>query len=157
MGAALNGIALHRGFIPFGGTFLIFSDYMRPSIRLAALTHLKPIYVFHTTRSAWAKMGRRISPSSSCHAARDPNMTVIRPSDATGGGRSVARGNHTPQRTGGAGPHSAKGRGGGSHEIRAGPRGCIGAVISSPTPQILTSSSWPRVPKWNSSSGHTRS
>jgi len=35
MGAALNGIALHRGFIPFGGTFLIFSDYMRPSIRLA--------------------------------------------------------------------------------------------------------------------------
>jgi transketolase len=46
MGAALNGIALHRGFIPFGGTFLIFSDYMRPSIRLAALTHLKPIYVY---------------------------------------------------------------------------------------------------------------
>src|SRR6266566_4311109 len=46
MGAVLNGIALHRGFIPFGGTFLIFSDYMRPSIRLAALTHLKPIYVF---------------------------------------------------------------------------------------------------------------
>src|SRR5256714_3313785 len=46
MGAALNGITLHRGFIPFGGTFLIFSDYMRPSIRLAALTHLRPIYVF---------------------------------------------------------------------------------------------------------------
>ncbi len=46
MGATLNGIALHRGFIPFGGTFLIFSDYMRPSIRLAALTQLKPIYVF---------------------------------------------------------------------------------------------------------------
>src|ERR1041385_5198195 len=46
MAAALNGIALHGSFIPFGGTFLIFSDYMRPSIRLAALTHLRPIYVF---------------------------------------------------------------------------------------------------------------
>ena len=72
MGAALNGITLHGGFIPFGGTFLIFSDYMRPSIRLAALTPLKPIYVFTH------------QPIEQLAALRAiPNMTVIRPSDPT--------------------------------------------------------------------------
>ncbi|HEY7374057.1 MAG TPA: transketolase, partial [Polyangia bacterium] len=46
MGAAVNGLAYHGGFIPFGATFLVFSDYMRPSIRLAALAHLRSIFVF---------------------------------------------------------------------------------------------------------------
>jgi transketolase len=46
MGAILNGVALHRGLIPYGGTFLIFSDYMRPPMRLAAMTGLPVIYVF---------------------------------------------------------------------------------------------------------------
>jgi len=46
MGAILNGMALHGGLIPYGGTFLIFSDYMRPAIRLAALMRLRVIYVF---------------------------------------------------------------------------------------------------------------
>ena len=46
MGAIMNGMALHGGFIPYGGTFLIFSDYMRPAIRLASLMKQHVIYVF---------------------------------------------------------------------------------------------------------------
>ncbi len=46
MGGILNGMALHGGFLPYGSTFLIFSDYMRPAIRLAALMKLHVIYVF---------------------------------------------------------------------------------------------------------------
>jgi transketolase len=84
MGAALNGIALHRGFIPFGGTFLIFSDYMRPSIRLAALTRLKPIYVFTHDSIGLGEDGPTHQPIEQLAALRAiPNMTVIRPSDPT--------------------------------------------------------------------------
>jgi len=84
MGAALNGIALHRGFIPLGGTFLIFSDYMRPSIRLAALTHLKPIYVFTHDSIGLGEDGPTHQPIEQLAALRAiPNMTVIRPSDPT--------------------------------------------------------------------------
>jgi transketolase len=83
MGAVLNGIALHRGFIPYGGTFLIFSDYMRPSIRLAALTHLKPIYVFTHDSIGLGEDGPTHQPIEQLAALRAiPNMTVIRPSDA---------------------------------------------------------------------------
>jgi len=84
MAAALNGIALHRGFIAFGGTFLIFSDYMRPSIRLAALTQLKPIYVFTHDSIGLGEYGPTHQPIEQLSALRAiPNMTVIRPSDAT--------------------------------------------------------------------------
>ena len=84
MGAVLNGIALHRGFIPFGGTFLVFSDYMRPSIRLAALTHLKPIYVFTHDSIGLGEDGPTHQPIEHLAALRAiPNMTVIRPSDPT--------------------------------------------------------------------------
>jgi len=84
MGATLNGIALHRGFIPFGGTFLIFSDYMRPAIRLAALTELKPIYVFTHDSIGLGEDGPTHQPIEQLAALRAiPNMTVIRPSDAT--------------------------------------------------------------------------
>jgi transketolase len=84
MGAALNGIALHRGFIPFGGTFLIFSDYMRPSIRVAALTHLKPIYVFTHDSIGLGEDGPTHQPIEQLATLRAiPNMTVIRPSDPT--------------------------------------------------------------------------
>ena len=84
MGAVLNGITLHRGFIPFGGTFLIFSDYMRPSIRLAALTHLKPVYVFTHDSIGLGEDGPTHQPIEQLAALRAiPNMTVIRPSDAT--------------------------------------------------------------------------
>jgi len=84
MGTVLNGITLHKGFIPFGGTFLIFSDYMRPAIRLAALTHLKPIYVFTHDSIGLGEDGPTHQPIEQLAALRAiPNMTVIRPSDAT--------------------------------------------------------------------------
>ncbi|HTI06445.1 MAG TPA: transketolase [Gemmatimonadales bacterium] len=84
MAAALNGIALHGGFIPFGGTFLIFSDYMRPSIRLAALTHLRPIYVFTHDSIGLGEDGPTHQPIEQLPALRViPNMTVIRPADPT--------------------------------------------------------------------------
>ena len=84
MGAALNGLALHGGFIPFGGTFLIFSDYMRPSIRLAALTHLRVIYVFTHDSIGLGEDGPTHQPIEQLTALRAiPNLTVIRPSDPT--------------------------------------------------------------------------
>jgi transketolase len=84
MGAVLNGIALHRGFIAYGGTFLIFSDYMRPSIRLAALTHLRPIYVFTHDSIGLGEDGPTHQPIEQLSTLRAiPNMTVIRPADAT--------------------------------------------------------------------------
>jgi len=84
MAAAVNGILLHGGFIPFCGTFLIFSDYMRPSIRLAALTHLRPIYVFTHDSIGLGEDGPTHQPIEQLSALRAiPNMTVIRPADAT--------------------------------------------------------------------------
>ena len=83
MGAVLNGIALHRGFIAYSGTFLIFSDYMRPSIRLAAVTHLRPIYVFTHDSIGLGEDGPTHQPVEQLSALRAiPNMTVIRPADA---------------------------------------------------------------------------
>jgi len=84
MGAVVNGILLHRGFIPFCGTFLIFSDYMRPSIRLAALTHLKAIYIFTHDSIGLGEDGPTHQPIEQLSTLRAiPNMTVIRPADAT--------------------------------------------------------------------------
>src|SRR5438046_8202289 len=84
MGAVLNGIAYHRGFVPFGGTFLIFSDYMRPAIRLAALARLKVIYVFTHDSIGLGEDGPTHQPIEHLSALRAiPNMTVIRPADAT--------------------------------------------------------------------------
>ncbi|MGH7538852.1 MAG: transketolase [Gemmatimonadales bacterium] len=82
MGAVLNGLAYHGGFIPFGGTFLIFSDYMRPAIRLAALTHLKVIYVFSHDSVGLGEDGPTHQPIEHLASLRAiPNMTVIRPAD----------------------------------------------------------------------------
>jgi transketolase len=82
MGSILNGIALHRGFIPFGGTFLIFSEYMRPPIRLAALSHLRPIYVYTHDSIGLGEDGPTHQPIEQLAALRAiPNMTVIRPAD----------------------------------------------------------------------------
>ena len=83
MGAALNGIALHRGLRPFGGTFLIFSDYMRPAIRLAALSRINPIYVWTHDSIGLGEDGpthQSIEQLASLRAI--PNMTVFRPADA---------------------------------------------------------------------------
>lgn len=82
MAAVVNGMLLHGGFIPFCGTFLIFSDYMRPSIRLAALSHLRPIYVFTHDSIGLGEDGPTHQPIEQLSALRAiPNMTVIRPAD----------------------------------------------------------------------------
>jgi transketolase len=83
MGAALNGIAAHGGIIPFGSTFLIFSDYMRPSIRLAALMELGVIYVFTHDSIAVGEDGPTHQPVEQLAALRAiPRLIVIRPGDA---------------------------------------------------------------------------
>ncbi len=84
MGAILNGMALHGGLIPYGGTFLIFSDYMRPSIRLAALSHAHVVYVFTHDSIGLGEDGPTHQPIEHLAALRAmPNLTVIRPADAT--------------------------------------------------------------------------
>ncbi len=83
MGAILNGMALHGGLIPYGGTFLVFSDYMRPAIRLAALMDLKVIYVFTHDSIGLGEDGPTHQPVEHLSALRTiPNLTVIRPCDA---------------------------------------------------------------------------
>ena len=83
MGTVLNGMALFGGFIPYGGTFLIFSDYMRPSIRLAALMGVKVIYVFTHDSIGLGEDGPTHQPIEHLSALRAiPNLTVIRPADA---------------------------------------------------------------------------
>jgi transketolase len=83
MGGILNGMALHGGVIPYGGTFLIFSDYMRPSVRLAALSHLPAIYVW-THDSVWiGEDGPTHQPVEHLASLRAmPNLVMIRPADA---------------------------------------------------------------------------
>ncbi|WP_245860488.1 transketolase [Candidatus Chloroploca asiatica] len=83
MGAALNGMALHGGFIPYGGTFLVFSDYMRPAIRLAALMGLQVIYVFTHDSVGLGEDGPTHQPVEHVMSLRlIPNLHVYRPGDA---------------------------------------------------------------------------
>jgi len=83
MCAALNGIALHGGLIPLGSTFLVFSDYARASIRLAALMRLHVIYVFTHDSIGLGEDGPTHQPVEHLAALRAmPNLTVIRPGDA---------------------------------------------------------------------------
>jgi len=84
MGALLNGMALHGGLIPYGGTFLIFSDYMRPAIRLAALMRLRVIYVFTHDSIGLGEDGPTHQPVEQLAALRAiPNLTLLRPCDAS--------------------------------------------------------------------------
>jgi len=84
MGAILNGLALHRGIRPYGGTFMVFSDYMRPAIRMAALMELPVIYVFTHDSIAVGEDGPTHQPVEQLAALRAiPGLTVIRPADAT--------------------------------------------------------------------------
>jgi transketolase len=83
MGAACNGMAAHGGVIPFGSTFLIFSDYLRPSIRLAALMELGVIYVFTHDSIGVGEDGPTHQPVEQLAALRAiPRLIVIRPGDA---------------------------------------------------------------------------
>ena len=83
MGGMLNGLALHGGFMPYGGTFLVFSDYMRPSIRLAALSKLPVVYVFTHDSVFVGEDGPTHQPVEHFAALRCiPDLAVIRPADA---------------------------------------------------------------------------
>jgi len=83
MGAILNGIALHGGLRPYGGTFLIFSDYMRPSIRLAALMQQPVVYVFTHDSIGLGEDGPTHQPIDQLASLRAiPNLHLIRPADA---------------------------------------------------------------------------
>lgn len=83
MGAIVNGMAAHGGVLPFSATFLIFSDYMRPAIRLGALSHLKAIYVFTHDSIGLGEDGPTHQPIEHLAGLRAmPGLTVIRPADA---------------------------------------------------------------------------
>ena len=82
MGAALNGMAAHGGLIPYGGTFLVFSDYMRPSIRLAAMQGFHVIYVFTHDSIGLGEDGPTHQPVEHLAALRAiPGLAVVRPAD----------------------------------------------------------------------------
>jgi transketolase len=83
MGTILNGLAAHGGTLPFGATFLIFSDYMRPPMRLAAMMRLHVIYVFTHDSIGLGQDGPTHQPVEQLLGLRSiPNMLVIRPADA---------------------------------------------------------------------------
>lgn len=84
MGAVMNGLALHGGFIPYGGTFLVFSDYCRPAIRLAALMGLRVIFVMTHDSIGVGEDGPTHQPIEHLASLRTiPNLNVFRPCDAT--------------------------------------------------------------------------
>jgi transketolase len=83
MGTILNGMALHRGLIPYGASFLIFSDYMRPPMRLAAMNGLPVIYVYTHDSIGLGEDGPTHQPVEQLLGLRSvPGLTVIRPADA---------------------------------------------------------------------------
>jgi transketolase len=82
MGAAVNGMAAHGGVLPFSATFFNFSDYMKPAIRLGALSHLKVVYVFTHDSIGLGEDGPTHQPVEQLAALRAvPNLTLIRPAD----------------------------------------------------------------------------
>jgi len=83
MGAVVNGMAVHGGVIPYGGTFLVFSDYMRPAIRLSALSDYPSIWVFTHDSIGLGEDGPTHQPIEQLTALRTiPKLVVIRPADA---------------------------------------------------------------------------
>jgi transketolase len=83
MGAVLNGMALTKGIVPFGATFFIFSEYMRPPIRLAAIMKIKPILVYTHDSIGLGEDGTTHQPIEQLASMRSiPDITLIRPADA---------------------------------------------------------------------------
>ncbi|MDA3834728.1 MAG: transketolase [Spirochaetales bacterium] len=83
MGAIMSGMAIHKGLKPYGGTFLVFADYMRPSIRLACMMKLSVIYIFTHDSIAVGEDGPTHQPVEHIAGLRAiPGLTVIRPADA---------------------------------------------------------------------------
>jgi transketolase len=83
MGAIINGMAVHGGVIPYGGTFLVFSDYMRPAVRLSALSHYPSIWIYTHDSIGLGEDGPTHQPVEHLAALRAiPDLVVIRPADA---------------------------------------------------------------------------
>ncbi|MAT58017.1 MAG: transketolase [Ignavibacteriae bacterium] len=83
MGSMLNGMILYGGVIPYGGTFLMFSDYLRPVLRLAGLSHINPIFIFTHDSIGLGEDGPTHQPVEHFAALRSiPKLNVIRPADA---------------------------------------------------------------------------
>ena len=83
MGAIINGMAYHKGLIPYGATFMVFTDYVRPAMRLAALSHLRTIWVMTHDSILLGEDGPTHQPVEHLAAMRAiPNLNVIRPADA---------------------------------------------------------------------------
>ncbi len=83
MGSIVNGLALHGGVIPYGGTFLVFSDYMRPAVRISALSHIPSIWVYTHDSVGVGEDGPTHQPVEHLAALRAiPQLVVLRPSDA---------------------------------------------------------------------------
>lgn len=83
MGSIVNGIALHGGCLPYGATFLVFSDYMRPAVRLSALSHIPSIWIYTHDSIGLGEDGPTHQPVEHLAALRAiPNLNVIRPGDA---------------------------------------------------------------------------
>jgi len=99
MGAALVGAAHHGGVLPLGGTFLVFSDYMRPAVRLAAMSHARCVFVWTHDSVGVGEDGPTHQPVEHVMSLRAiPNLTVIRPADGkeTAGAWAVAVNNDGP-------------------------------------------------------------
>lgn len=83
MGAVVNGMALYGGLIPYGGTFLVFLDYMKPAVRIAALSHIPSIFIFTHDSIGLGEDGPTHQPIEQLATLRaTPNLTLIRPADA---------------------------------------------------------------------------
>jgi transketolase len=90
MGSALVGMALTKGIIPFGATFLIFSEYMRPPIRLAAIMKIRPIFIYTHDSIGLGEDGTTHQPVEQLISLRSiPNITVIRPADANESAQAI--------------------------------------------------------------------
>ncbi len=94
MAAALNGLALHGGFIPYGGTFLVFADYARPAIRLAALMRQHVVYVLTHDSIGLGEDGPTHQPVETARfaACHPPHLRVFRPSRCGRDGGSLGAG-----------------------------------------------------------------
>ena len=102
MAAIMNGVALHGGFIPYGGTFLTFSDYSRNAIRMAALMKLRVIHVFTHDSIGLGEDGPTHQPVEHAPSLRlIPNLDVWRPCDARRDGGGLGECAAPPRRAGG--------------------------------------------------------
>ena len=118
MGGATNGIAYHAGFIPYCATFLTFSDYMRGSVRLAALSGLHLVYVWTHDSVGLGEDGPTHQPVEHYAALRAiPNLTFVRPGDANETAAAWALRGRAPRRTGRAGADPPEA----AHPARHGP------------------------------------